>query len=107
MNQKTIKKIAENPNLITFCNKILSYNAIFENEYARNMFIVSLISSDTMVDEISCDATIETAEFILKNIDMFILEDKVKNEIIKYMKKAIKIAKRDKKIFQNMKNKDV
>ena len=99
MTNKALKKISENPNLIAFCNKILSYNTIFENEISRSMFCVSLISSDVLIDEHACDETIETANFILNNINLMILEDDIKKSIIKYMKDAIKIAKRDKKQF--------
>ena len=55
MTNKELKKISENPNLIAFCNKILSYNTIFENEISRSMFCVSLISSDVLIDEHACD----------------------------------------------------
>lgn len=105
MSNKTIKKISENPHLVAFCNKILSYNMIFEEESIRNMFLVSLISADTLVDENSCDETIETATFVLNNINLMILEDDIKKTVIKYMKDAIKIAKRDKKQFIATKNK--
>lgn len=105
MSNKTIKKISENPNLVAFCNKILSYNMIFEEESIRNMFLVSLISADTLVDENSCDETIETATFILNNINLMVLDDDIKKTVIKYMKDAIKIAIRDKKQFIVNKNK--
>ena len=99
MTNKELKKISENPNLIAFCNKILSYNTIFDNEMSRSMFCVSLISSDVLIDEHACDETINVATFILNNINLMILEDDIKKTVIKYMKDAIKIAKRDKKQF--------
>ena len=99
MTNKTLKKISDNPNLIAFCNKILSYNAIFENETTRCMFLVSLISADSLTDEQACDETIEVANFILNHIDLFIIEDNIKKDIISKMKSAIKIAERDKKEF--------
>ncbi len=99
MKDTFIKKIEHNPNLIKFCNRILTYNAILENETTRSMFLVSLISADSLIDEHSCDETIEITNFILNHIDLFILEDNIKNDIISKMKSAIKIAKRDKKEF--------
>ena len=99
MSEQIIKKIKQNPNLVKFCNRILNYNAIFLDEFTRNMFLVSLISADSLIDEHSCDETIEVANFILNHIDLFILEDNIKNDIISKMKSAIKIAKRDKKEF--------
>lgn len=99
MTNVILKKISENQNLIKFCNKILSYNAIFLDEFARNMFLTSLISADNLIDEHACDDTIETAEFILIHIDLFILEDDIKKNIISHLNDAINIAKRDKKDF--------
>ena len=99
MQNKTWKKIENNPNLVAFCNRILTYNSIFENETTRSMFLVSLISSDCLIDIHACDETIEISNFILNHIDLMILEEDIKNEIIKYLNDAIKIAERDKKIF--------
>lgn len=99
MSEKITKKIEQNTNLVKFCNRILTYNAIFENETTRCMFLVSLISADSLIDEHACDETIEVANFILNHIDLFILEDNIKKDIISKMKSAIKIAKRDKKEF--------
>ena len=99
MSEQIIKKIKQNQNLIKFCNRILNYNAIFENETTRYMFLVSLISADNLTDEQACDETIEVANFILNHINLFILEDNIKKDIISKMKSAIKIAKRDKKEF--------
>ena len=99
MSEKIIKKIEQNPNLVKFCNRILNYNAIFENETTRCMFLVSLISADNLTDEHACDDTIEISNFILNHIDLMILEEDIKNEVIKYLNDAIKIAERDKKIF--------
>ena len=99
MTNVILKKISENPNLVKFCNKILSYNTILLDEYARNMFLATLVSADNLIDVYTCDETIETAEFILNHIDLFILEDETKKNIIKYLQDTIKIAKRDKKQF--------
>ena len=77
------------------------YNSILEGEMSRNMFFVSLISSDNLVDEHSCDDTIDTAEFILHNINLFVLNEEIKQKTIDYLKEAINIAERDKKEFIN------
>lgn len=100
MKTNFLKKIESNTNLVAFCNRIYNYNSIFENEMTRSMFFVSLISSDCLVDIHSCDETIDIANFILSHIDLFILEDDLRKDIIKYCKSAIRIAKRDKKIFK-------
>ena len=93
-------RIAENSNLILFCNKIISYNDILNNDEARNIFFVSLISADTLIDVHSCNETIEIAEFILDHIDLMVLDDTTKKKVIKYMKDAISIANRDKELFE-------
>ena len=103
MENKIIKKISQNPNLVSFCNRIMNYNSIFENEMTRSMFFVSLISADSLTNEHSCNETIEVANFILNNINLFVIEDSLKTKIIKYCKDALKIAKRDKKEFIKIK----
>lgn len=99
MQNKTWKKISQNPNLVSFCNKILNYNAILEDEQSRSMFLVLLISSDSLIDVQSCDETIEVSNFILNHINLMILEDDVKESVINHLKTAIEIAERDKKIL--------
>ena len=87
-----IKKISDNPKLVAFCNKILSYNAILEMEEARYLFLASLISADTLVDEESCRETLDTAYFIVNHMDFFQLEGNVREEVENYMENAINIA---------------
>ena len=64
-----IKKISDNPKLVAFCNKILTYNAIFDAEESRRLFISSLINADTLVDEESCRETLDTAYFITNRME--------------------------------------
>lgn len=64
-----IKKISDNPKLVAFCNKILTYNAIFDAEESRRLFISSLINADTLVDEESCRETLDTAYFIVNHVE--------------------------------------
>lgn len=99
-NDYKLDRINKNPKLMQFCNKIIAYNDILENEEIRNMFLVSLISADTLVDVHSCDETLETAKFILDHINLMILDDSTKKKITKYMKEAINIANRDKNNFE-------
>jgi hypothetical protein len=100
MQNKTWKRIESNPNLVAFCNRILNYNSILEHEMTRSMFFVSLISADSLIDIHSCDETIEISNFILNHLDLLILEENIKNDVIKYLNNAIKIAERDKKNFE-------
>lgn len=89
-----------NQNLIKFCNRIYTYNTILENETTRNIFLVSLISADSLIDKYACDESIEISSFILNNIDLFVLEDDIKETVIKYLKDAIKISNKEKNNFK-------
>ena len=94
MQNKTWKRIESNPNLVAFCNRILNYNSILESDIVRNMFLVSLISADSLIDIHSCDETIEISNFILNHLDLLIPEENIKNDVIKYLNNAIKIAEK-------------
>lgn len=85
-------KISDNQKLLSFCNKILFYNTILESDESRYLFLASLISADTLVDEESCHETLETVDFIEKNLDLFVLSDEVIEETKKYLKKSIDIT---------------
>lgn len=101
MQNKTWQRISKNDKLLSFCNRILNYNSILESDIVRDMFLVSLISADSLIDVHSCEETIEVSNFILNNIDLMIFEDdNVKDEVIKYLNDAINIAERDKKKFK-------
>ena len=100
MNKKITNKIEANPKLVQFINKILSYNEIFNNEISCNMLFDSLISTDYLIDKYSCEETISIANFILSNIDLFVLENNIRKDVIKKCKNTIKIAKRDIKNFK-------
>ena len=100
MQNKIWVRISNNDKLLSFCNRILNYNSILESDIVRNMFLVSLISADSLIDVHSCEETIEVSNFILNNIDLMIFEDdNIKAEIINHLNSAIKIAERDKKIL--------
>ena len=102
MQNKTWLKISNNDKLLSFCNRILNYNSILNTDAIRNMFLVSLISADSLVDVHSCDETIEISNFILSNIVLMLFEnDDIKTYITNHLQDAIKIAKRDKKKFIN------
>lgn len=101
MNKEITTKIQANTKLIQFINRILSYNDIFNNEITRSMFFASLVSADCLTNKHSCEETINVANFILTNIDLFVLEDDIREKIIKYSKDAIEIAKQDMKEYEN------
>jgi len=101
MEKAITTKIQSNTKLIQFINRILSYNDIFDNETTRSMFFASLVSADWLIDKHACEETINVANFILTNIDLFALEDDIRENIIKYSKDTIEIAKQDMKEYEN------
>ena len=97
----TFKDIKGNEKLLQFCNKIITFNNILNDETTKYMFIAGIVSSEFMVDKESCDESIELATFILNNIDLFMFnDDNAKEEIKNYMLQAMEVANRDKKIFE-------
>lgn len=94
-----VKKIKENEKLLEFNRKILNINVILNNDNLRYLYMVSLISSDNIIDIASCDKSLESINFILNNIDLFDIDDKVRKEVVKYLKKGLRIIKRDRKTF--------
>ena len=97
--KKLWKGIKSNDKLIAFNRRIISLTNVFNNEQSRYFFLVALISSDSLVDVESCDRSIEFLEFIIKNIDLIDVNDKIKKEVLKYSRKGLRIAKRDRKLF--------
>lgn len=93
------KKIKENEKLLEFNRKILNINVILNNDNLRYLYMVSLISSDNIIDIASCDKSLESINFILNNIDLFDIDEKIRKEVIKYLKKGLRIIKRDRKTF--------
>lgn len=91
--------LKSNDKLIAFNRRIISLTNVFNNEQLRYFFLVALISSDSLVDVESCDRSIEFLEFIIKNIDLIDVDDKIKKEVLKYSRKGLRIAKRDRKLF--------
>ena len=98
-----IKKIKENEKLLEFNREILNISVILNNEGLRYLYLVSLISSDNIIDVASCDRSLQAINFIMEHIDLFGLDDKVKKEVTKYLKKGLRIIRRDRKIMQKAK----
>ena len=99
------KKIKENEKLLEFNRKILNINVILNNDNLRYLYMVSLISSDNIIDIASCDKSLESINFILNNIDLFDIDEKIRKEVVKYLKKGLRIIKRDRKTFiESLKN---
>lgn len=98
-----VKKIKENEKLLEFNREVLNISVILNNDNLRYLYMVSLISSDNIVDVASCDRSLKAINFVLNNIDLFGLDDKVHKEVVKYLKKGLRIIRRDRKAMQQAK----
>jgi hypothetical protein len=58
------------------------------NSENRYLFLVSLISSDNILNKDDAVESLELVNYINDNIDNFNLTDKIKSEVIKYINKA-------------------
>ena len=86
--------------LTDFCLNIQRLEEILKNDEFRYLYLVSLISSDTMVDIESTEKCLDKIIFLNQNVKYMNLDNKVKEEVIKYTNKGIKIGKRDLKLFK-------
>lgn len=69
------------------------------NSENRYLFLVSLISSDNILNKEDAIESLEIVNYINDNIDNFNLTDEIKSEVIKYMDKSKKILDEDIKKF--------
>lgn len=58
------------------------------NSENRHFFLVSLISSDNILNKEDAIESLEIVNYIINNIDNFNLTSKIKSEVIKYINKA-------------------
>jgi len=100
MKKKVAQFIDTNEHLNKFITRIYNYSMSFKNDACRYLILVSLISSDNLVDKKSCEESIECMTFIQNNIDFITTDIKIREEVLKYMKEGIRIAKRDLKRFE-------
>ena len=69
------------------------------NSENRYFILVSLISSDGILNKEDAIESLEIVNYINNNIDNFNLTDEIKSEVIKYMNKSKKILDKDIKRF--------
>lgn len=69
------------------------------NSENRYFFLVSLISSDNILNKEDAIESLQIVNYINDNIDNFDLSDEIKSEVIKYMNKSKKILDEDIKRF--------
>ena len=104
MKRKLSKFIESNEQLYTYIKRVYNYSFAVNSEQWRYFFLVSLISSDSLIDAESCKKAIEDMTFVKDNIDLITTDEKIKKEVLKYVKDGLKIANRDLKYYENLDN---
>jgi hypothetical protein len=69
------------------------------NSENRYLFLVSLISSDSILNKEDAIESLEIVNYINDNIDNFDLTSEIKSEVIKYINKAKDILENECKRF--------
>lgn len=87
--------IYQNKKLISFCNKIQSYENILNDEDSKKIFLDSLLKVD---DEHSCEESIDICNFLIQNIDLFNINNC--EELKSKLEKIINIIKQTKKFIR-------
>lgn len=104
MKRNLSKFIEENEQLYTYIKRIYNYSFAVNSEQWRYLFLVTLVSSDTLINAESCKKSIESMTFVKNNIDLITTDEKIKKEVLKYVKDGLKIANRDLKYYENLEN---
>lgn len=92
--------LESHPKLWENCFQIYKVEQILKNDEFRYLYLVALISSDSMVDVESTQECLDHILFLKENLQYMTLDDNIVKEVIKYTNKGIKIAKRDLKLFK-------
>lgn len=100
--------VNEHPKLWDFCWKIYSVENFLKNEKFRYLYLANLISSDTIIDEITAQEALDELNFIKQNIFYFNINEEIHKETMQFVNKGIQIVKKELKEFrkQNLLNKD-
>ena len=84
-------------------DRIKLYVNVFKDENIKNMFLASLISSDSLINEHYCNTHLDIVNFILENFDEIVNKTELTKENISklkdYMLDAKDVIERDRKIY--------
>lgn len=75
--------------------RIERMSELLTNDSIRYLYLVSLISSDNIVDVESAEKALENINFLLDNIDDFKVSDEIRAEIREYAVKGLDIVTSD------------
>ena len=86
--------IENNKPLYEFCRKIWSYKIALESD-KKYLFLASFVGAGIILDKESCLESLDTINFILKNIELFDLGDLLKKEVVSFLTKEKKMMKKE------------
>lgn len=92
--------INSNPALWDYCWHIYNIENILKSEDLRYLYLVNLISSDTIVNKKSAQDSLDEIKFIKDNIKYINIDDTLKKKLKKYINDGLKIVKGELKYFQ-------
>ena len=90
-----LSKVKENDKLLAFCDRIIKYNAVFNSLDSKYMFLVSLVNANVLLDKEDCEKSKEVNNFIKQNVDLFDVDEKTKEEIIRYVDSALEMINKE------------
>lgn len=76
---------------------------ILNHDAYRYLFLVSLISADTLVTEDDCNNSLNVLNFIKDNITELNISEEIRNEVIEYAVKGISIVSKEIERIKNNK----
>ena len=68
---------------------------VLSNDAVRYLYLVSLISADTLSSKEACEGSLNVFNLIKDNLHIMNLTDEVKNELIEYIEKGIDIVNKE------------
>lgn len=83
----------------------ISFNELIETLHENGMmylYLVSLISADTLISVENCDKSIHQLKLIMDNLPSSNIPDDKKSEYLDYCKDGLLICERDKKNLENI-----
>lgn len=97
--EKALTEIVEylktDEKLLRYVLMLVNNKKIMNNEEVKYMMLASTISADSLTDSKSCKASIEYFEFLSKNIDLLVEDEKSRYDLEKFIERGMLISKRE------------
>lgn len=73
---------------------------ILSNDAYRYLYLISLISADTLVTKEACEGSLNVFNLIKENMHIMNLTDEVKSELYEFVEKGIEIVNKTSENFK-------